>query len=346
MHFIAGITVILLGLLKVQVSEAASSDPLFQEQSVLRVMMTAPFNTLIRVRPDDEYLAGQISYQEADGTRVELDIQVRARGNFRHKYCDFPPMNLNFKKSQVEGTLFDGQNKLKMVAHCKDSGRYQEAVLREYLAYRILNSVTDLSFQVRLLEVTYLDSDERRSNLVRYAFFIEHPDRLAERTGRKRVDIVHADIGAIQPVELNLTSVFQYLIGNVDFSPVDGSNNECCHNYEMYENGVDQLLAVPYDFDLAGMVYAPYAMTNQELGVEKVGQRVYRGYCGHNGHVDGSISRFKTARDTVYALVGERQELEPATRDTIIQYVNEFYAVIDDPEAVENELTGACTDDP
>jgi hypothetical protein len=338
--------IILLGLSTLPAAAAADVDPLFEDQSTLQVVLTAPFNTLIRKRPDEEYLPGEIRFKGADGDWVDLEVQVRARGNFRHKYCDFPPMNLNFRRSDVEGTVFEGQHKLKMAVHCKDSAQYQQAVLREFLAYRMLNSVTDLSFRVRLLEVIYVDSDERRSNLVRYAFLIEHPDRLAERIGKERLDIAYADIARIQPDELNLTSIFQYLIGNVDFSPVAGSNNECCHNYEMFGNGTDRLLAVPYDFDLAGIVNAPYAMTDKELGVEKIGQRVYRGWCGNNGYLEGSIARFQAVRDAVYALVAAQQELEPSVRDNMARYIDEFYAVVDDPEAVEREITGKCTNDP
>ena len=104
---------------------------------------------------------------------VEVAIQVRARGNFRYKFCDFPPLNLNFRRSQLEGTLFENQNKLKLVGHCKITRRYEQSVLREYLAYRLLNAMTDLSFRVRLLEVTWVDSDERRGRMVRSAFLID-----------------------------------------------------------------------------------------------------------------------------------------------------------------------------
>ena len=342
MQFIQGMIMILLGLSMVPVSEAASDDPLFLDQSTLNVEITAPVSTLIRERSEDEELPGVLSFMDADGTWVQLDLQVRARGNFRHRNCDFPPLSLNFRRSQVEGTLFDGQNKLKLVVHCKDSGRYQQTVLREYFAYRLLNAVTGLSFRVRLLKVAYEDSDERRSRMARYAFLIEHPNRLAARIDRQRLDIERADISSIEPEHLNLTSVFQYLIGNVDFSPVAGSNNECCHNYEMFENGAGSVMAIPYDFDLAGIVNAPYAEPDKELGVERLGQRVYRGYCGNNSYVEGSISKFIEARDSVYALLAEQQEMEPSVRANITSYIDEFYEILDDPEAVERELMGEC----
>jgi hypothetical protein len=302
---------ILLGVSTMPTVEAGSTDPLFRSQAPLKVAITAPLSTLVRDRSETEYLPGVFSFKEADGTLVELNVLVRARGNFRHRNCDFPPITLNFRRSQVEGTLFEQQNKLKMVNHCKITRQYEQAVLREYLAYRLLNSVTDLSFRVRLLRVTYVDSDERRGRMVRSAFLIEHKNRLATRIGRTEQELERAEISTIQASHLNLASMFQYLIGNVDFSPIAGSNNECCHNYSLYGNGDDSMVAIPYDFDLAGIVNAPYLEPDKERGVERVGQRVYRGYCVNNGYVEDSISEFQKARDALYALVADHQNWSP-----------------------------------
>ena len=321
---------------------ADSPDPLFRDDTALKVVITAPLGTLLRARPEEPPLAGSFSYREADGTPVELDMQISARGNFRKRICDFPPLNLNFRKSQVEGTLFDNQDKLKIVAHCKDSRRYEQIVLREYLAYRLLNALTEMSFRARLLQVTYVDSDERRPRMVRSAFLIEHKNRLADRIGRQDVDIEWAEVTAIQPEHLNLTMMFQYLIGNTDFSPNLGSNNECCHNYEMFGGGSDPLIAIPYDFDLAGFVNAPYATPDPELGIESVRQRLYRGHCINNGHVEATVARFQAARDELYALVADLEELEPTVRENIARYMDEFYETIDDPKEVERQIMGKC----
>ena len=317
-------------------------DPLFRDDAALEVVITAPLSSLLRARPEQPELTGGFSYKEADGTSVELDMQIRVRGRFRKRICDFPPLNLNFRRSQVEGTLLDHQDKLKMVVHCKDSGRYHQAVLREYLAYRILNSLTDLSFRVRLLQVTYVDSDERRSRMVRPAFLIEHRNRLAERIGREALDIERTEVSAIQPDHLNLTSMFQFLIGNTDFSPYLGSNNECCHNHEMFGNDGGPLLAIPYDFDLAGFINAPYAAPDPELGIDSVRQRLYRGYCVNNGHVEASVGRFQETRDALYALVADQQELDPTVREYMARYMDEFYGIIGDPLEVERQIIGKC----
>ncbi len=169
-----------LGTATASAVESETVDPLFQDIETLPVTISGPLTTLVRERPKDDYLPAVFQYTEADGTVVKFDIEIRTRGNFRHETCDYPPLSLNFKRTQTDGTLFDKQNKMKLVVHCDDSRRYEQIVLREYLAYRILNAVTDLSFRVRLLRVTYVNTEESKQGQVRYAFLIEHKDRLAK----------------------------------------------------------------------------------------------------------------------------------------------------------------------
>ena len=342
MKLLPGMVVILFTVLASPGVGAGSPDPLFQDDAALRVEITAPLSRIIRERAKDHEMAGAFAYKGADGSPVMLDVQVRARGDFRHANCDFPLLNLNFRRSQVEGTLFDQQNKLKMVVHCKDSMRYEQSVLREYLAYRILNAVTDRSFRVRLLQVTYVDSDERRPRMVRSAFLIEHENRLADRLGMEERNSHPDGVGDLQADHLNLTTLFQYLLGNTDFSPILGSVDECCHNYELFEKDGDPLLAIPYDFDMSGFVHTPYAMPDDGLGLENVLQRLYRGFCVNNGQVEASVAEFLQARETIYDLVTDRQELDSAVRQRIVDYLDEFYETIGDSDGVEREIIGRC----
>jgi hypothetical protein len=112
--------------------------------------------------PAPEYSEGSITYQDASGNPVRFDIRMRPRGNSRREraVCTFPPLRLNFPKSEVKGSLFDSQNNLKLVTHCRSTESFQNYVVREYLVYRLLNALTETSFDVRLLRVTYEDSEK------------------------------------------------------------------------------------------------------------------------------------------------------------------------------------------
>ncbi len=318
-------------------------DSLFQNDELLRVTITAPLTTLVEERSKDDYLPGNFQFTDADGTVVDLDLQIRTRGHFRHRTCDLPPLRLNFKKSQTKGTLFDKQNIMKLVVHCENSNKYEQIVLREYLAYRILNAITDLSFRVRLLRVTYVDSEELRKQQTYYAYLIEHKKRLAKRLDRKEEIIERATIGSIQPDQLNLTSIFELLIGNTDFSPIAGAPGDmCCHNYVLFGNSVDPLVAIPYDFDQSGIVNAPYAAPSPNFRIRNVRTRLYRGRCVNNAHVPASLQEFKDGRDKIYAVVDAQEGLTSGRRKYIVSYIDKFYKLIDDPRDVEKQIIRKC----
>jgi len=318
-------------------------DPLFQDNETLNVTITGPLTSLVRERPKDDYSAAVFEYTETDGTTVKFDLDIRTRGNFRHKNCEYPPVSLNLKKSQTKGTLFDKQNKLKLVIHCDYSERYEQIVLREYLAYRILNAITNMSFRVRLLRVTYVNTEKREGGQVRYGFLIEHKNRLGKRYDLKDLEIERTTVAAIQADRLNLTSVFEFLIGNTDFSPIAGPpDSECCHNYVLFGNDIDPLIAIPYDFDQSGFVDAPYAEVNERFRIRNVRQRLYRGRCVNNGQVAASLQRFRDSRESIYALIDDQEGLQSGVRENLVHYIDDFFELINNPKDVERRIIKRC----
>jgi len=342
-HRVLTLTTLTCLCLSASADDYRTPDPLFQGDEALDVTITAPLTTLIEERSKDEYLSGAFQFTDADGDTVVFDLAIRARGNFRHATCEFPPVRLNLKKSQANGTLFDNQNKLKLVIQCGKNDRYEQMVLREYLAYRLLNTVTDTSFRVRLLRVTYVDTETDRQSKIRYAFLIEHKNRLAARLDREAIGIKRATVAGIQPDRLNLTSIFQFLIGNTDFSPIAGPpGDECCHNYVLFGNDTDPIMAIPYDFDQSGFVNAPYAQPNEKFRIRSVRQRVYRGRCVNNEYVEASLGRFRDYRDAIYEMVLEQEGLEAGVLKQLVRYIDDFYELIDDPRDVKRKIINKC----
>lgn len=317
--------------------------PLFQDQGALPVTISGPLTTLVQERDKDNYLRGQFSFTDTDGAQKTLELRMRTRGNFRHRECDYPPIYLNFKKSETRGTLLDGQNKLKLVIHCRKSSRYEQTVLREYLAYRMLSTLTDLSFRARLLHVSYVNDERDGSGQQRYAFLIEHKKRFSERVGLDSLAVEKTSVDSLQPDQLNLTSVFAFMIGNTDFSPIAGPpGSMCCHNYVLFGDGEGPILPVTYDFDQSGFVDAPYAQPDPRFRIRSVKQRVYRGRCANNEYLAGSLARFRDAKDDLYTLVREQEGLEDGVRKSLIWYMDAFYAIINDPRQVERKMIDKC----
>ena len=160
-------------------------DPLFLDDSILEVTVEGPFTTILRERRLDEQYPGKLRYTREDGSVAELDLRVRARGNFRRDKanCRFPPIRLRFRGVDVEDTIFYGLRRVPLVTHCQNTSRYEQGVLREYMTYRILQEITDLSLAARLLRITYIDTEGRQRDRETFAFAIEHRERLAARSG-------------------------------------------------------------------------------------------------------------------------------------------------------------------
>lgn len=334
----------LLAWLQAGAQTHSAGDPLFADDSTLEVTITAPFATLVRERPTEEYIPGTFQYADENGEAVTHDVGLRTRGHFRYQTCGFPPLRVNFKKGAVRGTLFDGQDKLKMVVPCETQARYEQYVLREYLAYRVFNLLTDTSFRVRLLRVRFVDSEGKRKDLERYAYFIEHKKRLAKRLGIPILNIEEVETEQLDGEYLNLTSIFQYFVANTDFSPIAGPpDSNCCHNYVLFQPKEGALVtAVPYDFDQAGFVDAPYASPDSRMRIRRVTQRAYRGRCAFNDNVAGSIDAFTTMREPIYEMIASQEGASDRVKKTLKKFVDKFYAVVEDPGRVERVILGAC----
>lgn len=340
--------VALAGFLLAAAAEAevsSTADPLFQSPDVVAVRLVGPLDTIMSNREEDEQFEGKLLYSDEAGNSSELDVEIRTRGRFRRQkdVCTFPPLRLNFKKSQTDGTLFDKQDKLKLVTHCKDrSERYEQALLREYVAYRILNQLTDISFRVRLLRITYEDTDTGKPPTVAYGFVVEHKDRLEKRTGLKVLEIAGTDVDALQPRYLNLVSVFHYLIGNTDFSPIAGAKEACCHNHILFGRDGELAYSVPYDFDQAGLVNAPYAAPNSRFKLKSVRQRLYRGRCRNNQLLDETLEEYRQQRRAILQLPEEQVGMTDGTRQSLGKYLAQFYKIIDSPKSVNRKLVRKC----
>ncbi len=320
-------------------------DPLFQSTEILDVRVVAPMTTLLSDRPFEEELPGSLHFMTADGQAVELDMQLRTRGKFRRKrdVCSFPPIRLNFKASQTKGTLFHKQDKVKLVTHCQGTSTYEQVLLREYLAYRLLNVITDASFRVRLMRITYVDSEEKKSDDVRFGFIIEHRDRLAKRLQIPVLEAPAAKPSLLDPEYANLIAVYHYLIGNTDFSSVRGAKDDmCCHNHVLFSNENEPIWSIPYDFDQSGLVDAPHAGANPKFKLRNVRQRLYRGRCIHNDLLDSTLATYNNKRDEILAVLTELDVTDKGSRKSMVSFVEKFYKILGSERRVKGEFVKKC----
>lgn len=337
---------ILLGTTASADEGSRKTAPLFTSDEVLDVTIRGPFTTIMKERELEDEFPGTLTYTDAEAGEVTVELGIRTRGRFRRqsKVCRWAPLRLNFKKSSVKKTEFAGADKMKLVTHCRNgSKRYTQALLSEYIAYRIFNAVTDSSFRVRLMRVTYVDTDKKDSERTELAFLIEHKSQLAKRIGLEANEAEATEIALLDPRHTNLSSIYQYLIANTDFSPKRAAPGEpCCHNYMLFGAEEGRILPIPYDFDMSGFVDAPYAEPNERFKLRSVRQRLYRGRCRNNEYVGASIQTFLDNRSAIYDLVNSNELYRAGTRKDTLRFLNEFYDVISNPKRVQSRIVDKC----
>jgi hypothetical protein len=337
---------ILALLLLSPTAEAQERAPLFASHSPLQVSIEAPLTTLMDDRPEHLYLDGTFTFAGNEGAQQTVDLKLRTRGNYRRgkDHCDFAPIRLNFPKKQLKGTIFDGQDKLKLVTHCKNKvSYYEQLVLREFLAYRIFQELTDKSYGVRLLQITYIDT-EGAEPMTRLAFVIEEDDDMARRVGMRMVEAPDIADDDHDRQQQNLVNVFEYLIGNTEYSLVRAEpKKSCCHNADlMSATGGMPYSPVPYDFDFAGIVNAPYAQPNPRYDIPNVRVRLYKGLCRNNDLLPDTIQLFLDKRDAIYSLVDEIDLLKPRDKRSVVSYMDAFYKRISTPKEINKRFIEKC----
>lgn len=325
----------------------ADGDGLFDSHTPLAVTLSGPLKTIERSKKKDErdYVAGTLTTVDGDGAPVELAVELKARGNFRRTHCRQAPLRVRFDKEDRGATLFAKQRRLKLVLPCKTSNSYEQLVVEEYLLYRVYQTLTDVSFRVRPLNLTLVDTDRKNKSRETFGFFIEDEDKMARRLGRKIGDWHAVEYIQHNPSQAALVELFMFMSGAHDWSILRGPPDEkCCHNARILHirDTTTDLLPVPYDFDFAGIIDAPYATPPEQLPIKRVRQRYFRGRCKSAELWQETFDRFRDKREAIYALYRDEPRLSSSNRSSALGYLDDFYDIIADPQRTERTITGRC----
>lgn len=326
-------------------SPSARADVLFESNELLEVRLSGPLRELARDRDEKPaYRPGILTYPELDGTDRTLEVKLRPRGKSRRgMYCQFPPLRLKVPKNDVDGTLFEKQNNLKLVTHCKRSDRHDRFIYREYLVYRMLNLITRTSFRVRPLVIEYVDTAQPDRSERRFGFLLEDKKRLAKRLERKEAKVAKLSPSQLEPAHTSLMDLFQFMVANTDFSFISPwGTDDCCHNTTLLSDPSGAYLPVPYDFDVTGFVDAPYAVVDQKLPIADVRKRLFRGFCRPDDSLARAVARLQAVRAQIFEVLRTETMLEERDRASAERFIAAFYALLDNPADLQRKVLGAC----
>jgi hypothetical protein len=258
-----------------------------------------------------------------DSAHSDEPVDLQVRGHFRRDYCFVPPIKLSFHKS--DGSAMHSLKSLKLVSACRLTSLYGQYLMKEFLLYKMYNLLTDKSFRVRLLQVEYKDSSEKKGSFTNYAFLIEDVKDMAKRNGCKESDKIKLNTVSTDRKQMTMVALFEYMIGNTDWSVPAG------HNIKLLESKEDSFakpFCVPYDFDYSGIINAEYAAPDPLLNTETVTQRVYRGFPRTMEELNAALQIFIQQKDNIYALVNNCEMLTSKNKGYMLDYLDSFYKII------------------
>jgi hypothetical protein len=313
----------------------AQNRKLFQDGPLLEFTLTSEFNLINKERTPNnaKQFPGVLT---VDGTDIPVKLGSRGHLRLNSQTCDFVPIKVEFRPAPLDGTIFEGQTTLKLATHCRNDEDFDQYVIREYLAYKLANLVTPLSFRARLARATYIDARSKKRMSTHNALFLEHENDVARRLGGREVRQPHMVFHDFDKGALTTMMLLEYMLGNTDYSIW------ALHNVAIVQDKKREFFPVPYDFDLSGMVHTPYATPEQRLFLHSVTDRLYRGPCRTLDEFNVAAEPFRAHKADMMAAIDSVRELNSAHRREMKDYLESFFQRIATPESIKKTFVNGC----
>jgi hypothetical protein len=332
---------------------AAETGPtgLFDDDSLLELSLQIDLDNACRPREDPEcsYQPSRITWSDNGETR-SMPVEFIVRGGWRSlsSNCQVPLLFIRFDETETPGTPFEGQSSLPLTTHCgrtsiqDDLGvltpnlNYEQYLLKEYLAYRMFTKISDLSLRVRLVRIQYEEPGKPGKGPRNFAFFTEHFESLAARSETELLPRDSFDSERLDLHQADLIALFQFMIGNTDWSIARQRNIILLQG----EDGVQR--PVPYDLDMSGLVNAPYAGPPPSLPIHSVTDRYYLGFCHPDMDWVGLFREFWSRKAALLSLVSDSKELYRKEKLAAKRFLDQFFRILNSPDKRTRYIIDAC----
>lgn len=302
----------------------------------------------------NHHVTGSIEFDDANGQKKSLPITIKLRGNTSQELseCPFPKMRIRFNKNQIRGTLFEGNDELNLGTHCGEGGAngarsqgfgrlwHSNSPEREAFLYRMAEILEIPSYKARAVQIRYVNTDNPSSYAQTYtAFFLEDVETIVKRhrgvelrynrglrpvQDTERVRYNFRNLEALGPLDaegLIKVGYFQDMINNTDWSlPMSDRayGFGMLWNMKVFTHSEgNQVVVMPYDFDLAYMVCENPRWRNRS------GSSIYEFF---------TEDQRRNVRDFLRAkrsdLENATNDLNPTNRDFIRSELDLFYQAL------------------
>ncbi len=318
---------------------AAVYEDLFSAEDPLYLTLKFDVEAFKKTKHQDVYHNAEMTNEVSDDSQLTNSVQVKARGTIRRKICNLPPILLNIGNSGIKADSLQDVLRMNMVVRCKNAAQYGPYVLREYLVYKIYNIITPLSYRVRLVRLTIIDTGKGNEVTEDWAF-LQEPDELM--TLRLNSIMIKNDVlsmNNVNPEIINSLSMFQYMIGNGDYS-VTGQHN--LKILALKEYGPTGFISVPYDFDYSGLVNTDYAVPSESLGTTSIRERYYLGPCRPKQVHEETIQELAQFEDEIMEYIKDFEYLDEEEKVDMIEYLDSYFKDSKESWFIDRKITPTC----
>ena len=322
------------------VVDKVPSINLFGEEEPLKITLKYDITSFIKNKKEGEYLDAELQIYYNETQTITKNIRLKARGNFRRGQCMFPPIYLNFKTDPFENNELEGIKKIKLVTHCSSAKADESYILKEYLVYKLYNVLTDKSFRVRLLDITYIDTGKKEKNYHKYGFLIEPEELVNTRNESIEIDPTLMREQNLAVADADRVALFQYMIGNTDWRFKGGHNIKCIKSLNQV---TDKVIPVPYDFDFSGFVDTHYSFPQSWTNIKEVTEREYMGYCRSNDEdYLKNINNFLAKKNEILNTIKNAKYLDEWDKNTAAKFIQGFYNEISQTDRFIQKFKNQC----
>jgi hypothetical protein len=306
-----------------------SEKPTILEEllEVKEITLDLPLDSILAFKNKDESYTAQLTYKTKDKVKRNWNIELKTRGKYRKRVCSVPPLSIRFSKEDLKAAGFKKKRKVKLVTPCLSNWESDEYVLREYLAYKLYELVSDKHLRTQIVKIKYKNTMKNRT-MKRYGILIEDEDEMADRFDANLCeDCFNYDQSKIDGQSLRKHDLFQFMIGNTDYSLKMVRNMKL-----LIPKDSSAAFVIPYDFDFCGLVNAPYSVPNSNYKLNHCRERRFLGDSEKDDQLKLATAIFKGRKKDILKYVSKFGKLSRESRIDILDYLDSFFECIEKGE--------------
>ena len=193
-------------------------------------------------------------------------------------------------------------------------------------------------FKTRRLSLEFTDLTKKKKPVVERlnAFLIEDDKKVAQLHNGKVFERFIPPLAMDADASVR-NAMFQYMIGNTDFSTAYQHNNKLLY--------IDKLIIpLPYDFDMSGFINPSYAVVNETLNIANIRQRKYRGFKRDDDVFYKVRDIFIEKKSDMLALIKSFEaDFDNASEyDEAYSYIESFFDIIEDDKKFKDNVVLAA----